>query len=60
MNFSMCLGLVLYVLGAMLLLPPMQRRARERNMRLVVTTPFFHMLVGFLTFMLGVYDLRLS
>ena len=60
MNIPMYLGLALFVLGAVLLTPPMQRRARERNKRLVVTTPMFHMLVGFVTFMLGVYDLRIA
>ena len=49
----MVLGLLLFTLGALLLLPPMQRRARERNMRFVVFTPYLHMLVGFLTFMVG-------
>ena len=53
MNFLMELGLLLFTMGAALLLPPMQRRARERNMRFVVLTPFIHMFVGFLTFIIG-------
>ena len=49
----MGLGFLLFTLGVVLLLPPMQRRARERKMRYVVLTPFIHMLVGFVTFMVG-------
>ena len=53
MNFPMVLGMMLFIMGTILLLPPMQRRAIERNMRFVVLTPFIHMFFGFLTFMIG-------
>ena len=58
----MCLGMLLYIMGAGLLLPSMQRRARERNMRHVVLTPMFFVLFGFWTFIVFGYwaDHKLS
>ena len=55
MNFLMGLGLVLFTLGAVLLFPPMQQRAKERDMRHVYLIPLIHITVGFVTFMVGAF-----
>ena len=54
-KLAMLIGMILYIIGMLLLLPPMQRRARERNFRLVVTTPMAYMLIGSITFAVGYF-----
>ena len=55
MNILTILGSLEFVLGAILFLPSMRRRAAERAMKRVFITPIFHVVMGFLFFMFGLY-----
>ena len=55
MNILTILGVILFVLGVILFLPDMRRRAFERGLKRVFITPVFHIVMGFLIFMFGLY-----
>ena len=55
MNILTILGSLEFVLGVTLFLPGLQTRAAERAMKRVFITPVFHVVMGFLIFMFGLY-----
>ena len=59
MNFHTIIGAILFVLGAIQLLPVIRRRAAERGLSGGVAIPLILAVIGFVVFMLGVWEFRL-
>ena len=55
MNILTILGSVEFVLGVILFLPSIRHRAAERGLRGAFSVPLFHIVMGFLIFMIGLY-----
>ena len=58
MNFHTIIGAVLFVLGAIQLLPVIRRRAAKRGLSGGVAIPLILAVIGFVVFMVGVWELR--
>ena len=55
MNILTILGSIEFLFGAVLFLPWVRRRAAEGGLKRVVIAPVFHIVMGFLFFMFGLY-----
>jgi hypothetical protein len=60
MSLHIILGGILFVLGAIQLLPVIRRRAAERGLSGGVAIPFILACIGFTVFMIGVWGLNLG
>ena len=58
MNFHTIIGAVLFVLGTIQLLPVIRRRAAERGLSGGIAIPLILAVIGFVVFMVGVWELR--
>ena len=56
MNVLAILGAISFVLGVILLLPPMRRRAKERGLKGVYLVPLGHVIIGFAVFLIGMWS----
>jgi len=54
MNVNIILGFILFVLGAIQLLPTIRRRAAERGLSSSIAIPLTLALIGFVAFMIGI------
>ena len=60
MNLNVILGAILFVLGAIQLLPVIRRRAAERGLSGGLAIPLPLALIGFVVFMIGAYEVRMA
>ena len=55
MNILTILGSLEFLMGVILFLPQIRRRAIERRFKRVFIAPIFHIVMGFVIFMFGLY-----
>lgn len=56
MNLNLILGAILFILATIQLLPSIRRRAAERGLSGGLSFPFILALIGFLVFMIGIFE----
>ena len=55
MNILTILGSIEFIIGVLLFLPWVRRRAAQGGLKRVFIAPVFHIVMGFLFFMFGLY-----
>jgi len=56
MNALTFFGGLSFLLGVILLMPAMRRRAKERDMKGIYAIPLIHVIIGFIAFLIGVWS----